>query len=62
MLIESLPDQRLDDRLATHVEVLGRLIQLLQHACSDVQVNAPNRLHHAALSLEEMGNVLALIG
>jgi hypothetical protein len=62
VLIESLPDQRLDDRLAAHVEVLGSLIQLLQHAGRNVHVNALNRLNHAAFALEEMGNVLALIG
>src|SRR5450759_5304610 len=62
MLIESLPDQCLDDRLTAHIEVLSSLIQFLQHAGSDVYVHALNRLNHAALALEEMGNFLAAVG
>lgn len=62
VLIESLPNQGLDDRLAAHVEVLSRLIQFLQHAGSDIHVNALNRLNHAASALEEVGNIFALIG
>jgi hypothetical protein len=50
MLIESLPDQCLDDRLTAHIEVLSSLIQFLQHAGSDVYVNALNRLNHATLA------------
>jgi len=61
MLIESLADQRLDDRLAAHIEVVSSPIQFLQHAGSDVDVNTLNRLNHAALALEEMRNVLALV-
>jgi hypothetical protein len=62
MLIESLPDQRLYDGLAAHVEVPGRFIEFLQHAGRDVDVHALNRLNHAALALEKTGKVFALIG
>jgi predicted transcriptional regulator len=62
MLIESLPDQRLNHSLAAHIEVPSGLIELFQHARRDVHVDALNRLNHAALSLEEAGNILALIG
>src|SRR5664280_801506 len=62
VLIESLPDQRLDDGLTAHVEVLSSLIQFLQHAGSNVHIDALNRLNHAALAFEETGNILALIG
>src|ERR1017187_8830745 len=62
MLIKGLPDQRLDNRLAAHVEGLCRLIQFRHHARRDVHVSPFNRLHHAPLSHEEMENVLALIG
>src|ERR1019366_5447632 len=62
VLIESLPDQRLDDGLTAHVKVLSSLIQFLQHAGGNVHIDALNRLNHAALALEETGNVLALIG
>jgi hypothetical protein len=61
VLIESLPDQRLDDRLAAHIKIVRSLIQFRQHAGSDVNVNALNRLHHVALSLEKTRNVLAPI-
>jgi hypothetical protein len=38
MLIERLPDERLDNRLTADVEVSRSLIQFLQHGDSDVQV------------------------
>ena len=62
MLVESLPDQRLDDSLAAHVEIPRRLIEFFQHARRNVDVHAPNRLNHEALAFEETGNILALIG
>jgi hypothetical protein len=62
VLIEGLPDERLDYGLTAHVQVLRGLIQFLQHAGSDIHIHALNRLDHAALALEEMRNVLALIG
>lgn len=62
MLIESLPDKRLDDSLTAHVEVPSRPIKLLQHARRDVHVNPLDRLNHVAFAPEESGNVLALVG
>src|SRR5437867_4107096 len=62
VLVESLTDQRLDDGLTAHVKVLSSLIQFLQHAGCEIHIHALNRLNHAALALEETGNVLALIG
>jgi hypothetical protein len=62
VLIESLPDQRLDDGLATHIEILSCLVEFLQHADSDIHINALNRLDHKALTLEEMGDVLKYDG
>lgn len=62
MLIESLPDQRLDNSLAAHVQVLSRLVEFLKHSRCDVHVHALNRLNHAAWAFEKMRNFLALIG
>ena len=62
VLVESLPDQRLDDGLTAHVKVLSSLIQFLQHAGREIHIHALNRLHHTALTPEKTGNVLALIG
>jgi hypothetical protein len=61
MLIESLPYQRFDHCLTAHIQVLSGVVQFLQHAGSDVNVHTLNRLDHAAFTLEEMRNVLALI-
>jgi len=61
MLIERLPDQRLDHCLAAHTEVLRSLIQFLQHGGRDVYVEALNRLTHSALAFEEMKNILAMV-
>ncbi len=61
MLIERLPDERLDHCLAANIEVFGSLIQLLQHGGRDVQVYALNGLNHASLALEEMRNILAFV-
>ena len=62
MLIESLPNQRLDDCLTAHVEILSSPIQFLQHGRSEVHINALNRLNHATLAFEETRNVFPLIG
>ena len=66
MLVESLPDQRLDDSLATHIKILSRLVEFVQHARRDIQVYALNRLNHVrldhpTLTFEEMCNVLSQI-
>jgi hypothetical protein len=61
VLIQRLPDQRLDDRLTAHVQIASGFIQLIQHTGRDIYVDALNRLYHSALSLEKPGNVLALI-
>jgi hypothetical protein len=61
-LIERLPDKRLDDSLAAHVEVPSGIIQFRQHGRSDVHVDALNRLNHATLAFKEFGNVLSSIG
>src|ERR1700704_2543038 len=50
VLVQSLPDERLDDCLAANIELLGGSIQFLQHGCREVHVNALNRLNHAALT------------
>jgi len=62
VLIESLPDQRLDNSLAAYIEILSCPVEFLQHAGSDVHINALNRLDHSALTPEETGNILALFG
>jgi len=36
-MIETLPDQRLDDGLAAHVEIPDGFMQFVRHAGSDVQ-------------------------
>ena len=61
VLIQRLPDERLDDRLPADVQVPSSLIQFLQHARGEIQVYPLNRLNHAALALKEMGNVFASI-
>jgi hypothetical protein len=61
VLVQSLPHQRLDDCLTAHIEVVGRSVKLLQHGCSEVHIDALDRLNHAALTLEETGDVLPLI-
>ena len=62
MLIESLPDERLDHGLSANVEILSRPIQLLQHGRCEVDIHALNWLNHAARALEETRNILPLIG
>ena len=62
VLIESLPDQGLDDGLAAHVKVSSGPVQFLQHCRSQIHVDALDRLNHAALALEETRDVLPLIG
>jgi hypothetical protein len=62
VLIECLADQGLDHGLAADIEVLSGSIQFLQHAGSDVDVDALNRLNHSPFALEEARNVLPLIG
>src|ERR1035441_4449687 len=62
MLVEALPDQRLNNRLAAHIEVASGPIQFLQHAGGDIYVDPLNRLNHAALALEKTGNVFTPIG
>jgi hypothetical protein len=62
MLIEGLPDQRLDHRLPAHIKLVRSPIEFLEHARSHVNINALNRLHHAAFPTEETGNVFSLIG
>jgi hypothetical protein len=61
-LIETLPHKRLDDSLAAHIEIASGIVKFLQHSRRNVHVHALNRLNHATLALEEMGNVLSLIG
>jgi hypothetical protein len=55
VLVQGLPDQRLDDGLAAHIEFLSSLVQLFQHSRSEVYVDALNWLNHAAFTLEETG-------
>jgi hypothetical protein len=62
VLIQALPDQRLDNGLSAHIEFLGGSVQFLQHGRSDVHVDPLNRLNHAALTFKETGDVLPLIG
>ncbi len=45
MLIESLTHQSLDDGLAADVEFEGSLIELVQHAGGEVDIDALNRLN-----------------
>jgi hypothetical protein len=62
MLIESLPDKRLDDGLSAHVELMSGPVQFLQHGRSEVDINALNRPNHATLAFEETRNIFPLIG
>ena len=61
VLVERLPYQGLNNRLAAYVQFLRSMIQLFQHTGRDIHIYALNGLNHAALTLEEAGNVLALI-
>ena len=45
VLIKCLPDQRFDNSLAAHIEVLSSLVQFLQHAGSNVYVDSLDRLN-----------------
>jgi len=62
MLIQALPDQRLDDGLTADVELRGSAIQFFQHGSGEVHVDTLNRLNHTALTPEETGDVPPLIG
>jgi hypothetical protein len=62
VLIECLPDQRLHNSLAAHIQVLCSPVQVLQHAGSNVYVDPLNRLNHPALALEKMRDVFTLVG
>ena len=55
MPIESLPNQRLDDCLAAHVQIASCPVRFLRHVPRDVHIHALNRLHHPALALEGTG-------
>ncbi len=62
MLIKSLPDEGFNYCLAADIEILGRLVEFLQHRGSQIDIDALNGLHHSTLALEESGDVLAFIG
>lgn len=62
VLIESLPDQCLNDCLPAYVEILRRLVQFFQHAGCDVDIDPLYGLYHPALAREKMGDVFTLIG
>ena len=61
MLIESLSDQRFDNSLPAHVQILRGPVQFLQHAGSNIDVHSLNRLNHAAFALEEWRDALSLV-
>jgi hypothetical protein len=48
-----MPQQRLDDRLATDIQLPGFLIKLLKHWKSEVYVHSLNRRHHLSFSGEK---------
>lgn len=47
-LVEGLANQSLDDGLPTDVQVLCGCIQLFEHGCREVHVDALNGFHHFA--------------
>src|ERR1700738_403317 len=46
--IQALTDQSLDYRLAADVQFLCGFVQLFEHSCCEIDVDALNRLHHPA--------------
>ncbi len=47
-LVQSLPNQRLDDRLAADVEFFCSAFQFLQHGSGEIDIHTLDGLLHAA--------------
>src|SRR5215467_4344114 len=60
MLVKGLPDQRLDYRLAADVQLLCRVVQLVQHRRSEVYIHPLDWAHHAPRVCEKTRDVLSL--
>ena len=61
LLIQSMPQQGLDDSLATDVQLPCFFIKLLKHRLRKVNIHPLNRRHHLALVCEETRDVLSFI-
>ena len=62
MAIEGLPDQRLDDRLPTDVQLFRRVVEFFQLGRGEIDVHPLYRSHHAALVGKEGRYALSGIG
>ncbi len=62
MVIEGLPNQRLDDRLPADVQLFRRVVEFFQHRRSKIDVHPLYRSHHAALVGKEGRYALSGIG
>jgi hypothetical protein len=61
VLIESLAQHRLNERLSTYVELPRRRIELGEHWRRKVNIYSLDRRHHAALVAKKARYVLAVV-